>query len=1000
MEDDSFFRSRDNLESNIDKIRELYLMYKELKSRHEVSMDPRTKSRSHKLVYSSKQETGFMKNPDSQKIMRDQIINKISEVPSLKPIQFYPDYLLSEYLTSELHASPSEIRKILSEFFQKRICHLQQWKYKLMLKWGFLTEKQNEINSSDITKKLAEIHKDLDDCVSRFERLRYDEEYEGARIRPSPKTEDGTNLFHEEPVIKFSNIAKDDLQKYIENKVEELKNNRIIDRFISRIKWMWVGQRIELWKLSIKYFSNLEERSIARMNLLRRIDYFPDFDSKAKENIDMPATIVTSTYQLQQLLNETGKEFGLKTDLELDDGHSLSYQVTHLLPELFELQRQRLDWNPYGSQEEREKAAIRLSNLQSLKVHRLSAIRKANSVAQANNNEEHNVLKTFKLLDAKEAEWLGFIRLKPEFQTFQRRQKARIETGRRDHLLENAFKILDLQDLPTVNKLLEEFSIGYQDRANKILKLKPELKNSKYYENSYFTSIIIERNLDPKITVDGINLPPQCIKSLYTLRMIKSRNLKQRLLDILNVYRCIQKRLAYDMCDIGTREELRPDNKFTSYPVKKEGYNHALFYDQEVTGFYPEGFPGIYGRQDSIEIIDGDYYVKNNKGLYIIYTVIDKDYREIIDELIKIGSFFIEKYENADSQPFIDRDFFAAEILEEEVKFQEIKLELILLYVEIYENSIDNQPEIAQRITNLMATRPRLHLRSSYFAQSYWAHSASLKQHLYLLRTIMDSFSYTPQPYLSIDLRYQNLPNIHSIIETNLSELNLILEIESPLHYSALEFATWEYAITEWQKSQCYSLILFDDGVLLDIPKFVLEVSQELSNEAKSGNITHFPIIPPAFYEGKKMKIQMMCPSELSLCCNYFEAWRFRSLLEKVLVECFVLEEIYKKQSAAMKKDIHTVEHADWSAGLRHFPEIDDGPGSKTDFWVPAFELDSKLRANFSFSSILSLKHMMLPWGIEELRAIYSYQIVHKHLLVIGIQLNQNIIDKNQKQIA
>lgn len=493
------------------------------------------------------------------------------------------------------------------------------------------------------------------------------------------------------------------------------------------------------------------------MKALRGIEPSPCQNSKLKENIDLPPTIVTATHQLQQLLNDIGKEFGLKTDLELDDGHSLSYQVTHLLPELFELQRQRLDWNPYGSQEEREKAAIRLANLQSLKVHRLSSIRKANSVARLSESDDNNMLKTFKLLDAKEADWLGFVKLKPESSIWEKKQRARLENCKRDFLLESAFNVLDLQDLPTVNKLLEEFSISYSDRATKVLLKYPNLRNYRQYFNSYFTNIIIERKLDPKITSDGANLPPQCIKSLYTLRMIKSRNYKQRLLDILNVYRSIQKRLAYDMSDIGTREEIRPDMNLTSYPKGKDGVNPCLSYNAQASDYKPEKFPSLYARQDKIEVVSGDYYIKNNKGLYIVYTIIDKDYREIIEELIKIGSFFIEKYETLDSQPFIDRDFFAAEILEEEVRFQEAKLELILLYLEIYDNSIDNQIEIAQKITNLMGLRPRLHLRSSYFCQSYWSSTDSIKQHISLLKIIIDTFQSNNQ---KIDKRYEGLIKI------------------------------------------------------------------------------------------------------------------------------------------------------------------------------------------------------------------------------------------------
>lgn len=994
MEEENIFKSADNLESQLDKIRELYLLHKELKSRHEVTMDPRSKTRSQKLVYCSKQETPLIKDPDSQKLYREQIINKIAEIPTLKPMQFYPDLLLTEYLTTEIKASPSDIREVLSEHFFNKIQKLQQKKFKILLSWGYDAEKNQQIHTKGLAEDVKIIHSQLDDSLNRYERLRYNEEYDSNRVRPSPKTEDGTNLFHEEPVIHFSSIAKDDLQVYIEDKIDELKGKRPLTRFLSRLNWLWVNHRIDIWKSSIVHLSTIHNKSLNRMLKIKANSISLPEDNR--ENIDMPPTIITSTPQLQILLNAIGEEFGLKTDLELDDGHSLAYQVTHLLPEIFELQRQRLDWNSSGSPEEREKAEIRFSNLQSLKVHRLSAIRKANFVSEPGGTDETTNLKSFKILDAKHAEWLGFIKVKPESSVWERRQNARLEGIKKDQLLENAFNVLNLQDLPTVNKLLEEFSVGYADRANKILKIKPAKIESPNLCNSYFTNIIIERNLDPKLVHEGVNLPSQCIKSLYTLSMIKSRNNKQRLFDILNVYRSIQKRLAYDICDLGTRVELRPDNPKKEFPVINKGFNPILNYsDTDLLDTYPKTFPGLYGRRDTIELINEDYYVKNNKGLFIVYSIVDKDYSELIEELVKIGSYYIEKYEQSDTTSFIDRDFFASELLQAEVDFQAKKLELILKYLEVYEHCIDTQTQVSQKITNLMSLRPRLHLRSTYFTQSYWAHIDSLSSQISLLNTLMDLKS-SPR----FDHFIGNLLEVSTSIDKNLSEMNSILEIESPLHYSVFEMATWDQAFTEWKISQCYSLVITDDGVLIDNPGFVLRLAQELSSDAKSGNIPHFPVIPPSFYEGKKVKINMACPSELTLCCNYFEICRIRRLLENVLIDCMVLEEIYRKQSACMKKDIQTVEYADWGMGLRHFPDEDDGPGTKEEFWLPAFELDSKLKANFNFSSIISVRKLMLPWGIEELRAIYAYQVMHKHLLVIGVQINQHLLDKSQKSIA
>ena len=62
-----------------------------------------------------------------------------------------------------------------------------------------------------------------------------------------------------------------------------------------------------------------------------------------EQEIEMPPTQVSEITQLQGILQKISLEFGLKGDMELDDGHSLAYQVTHLFPELFELQKQKLE---------------------------------------------------------------------------------------------------------------------------------------------------------------------------------------------------------------------------------------------------------------------------------------------------------------------------------------------------------------------------------------------------------------------------------------------------------------------------------------------------------------------------------------------------------------------------------------------------------------------------------------------------------------------------------
>lgn len=79
------------------------------------------------------------------------------------------------------------------------------------------------------------------------------------------------------------------------------------------------------------------------------------------------------------------------------------------------------------------------------------------------------------------------------------------------------------------------------------------------------------------------------------------------------------------------------------------------------------------------------------------------------------------------------------ELLDEEVKFQEQKLKLIFLYLDLYDNAVDVeiQGEIAKQIMDLIELRPRYFLQGSYFTQSYWAHRNVLDQHYQTLNQIM-----------------------------------------------------------------------------------------------------------------------------------------------------------------------------------------------------------------------------------------------------------------------
>ncbi len=85
------------------KVRDLHLIYKELRTRHGVNFDPLGKERAHKLVYFSKEKSKFLRNPDKQHKERKEVVDKLADSQGPGKVEWYPDYLIS--LTTSLVVS-------------------------------------------------------------------------------------------------------------------------------------------------------------------------------------------------------------------------------------------------------------------------------------------------------------------------------------------------------------------------------------------------------------------------------------------------------------------------------------------------------------------------------------------------------------------------------------------------------------------------------------------------------------------------------------------------------------------------------------------------------------------------------------------------------------------------------------------------------------------------------------------------------------------------------
>jgi hypothetical protein len=138
---------------------------------------------------------------------------------------------------------------------------------------------------------------------------------------------------------------------------------------------------------------------------------------------------------------------------------------------------------------------------------------------------------------------------------------------------------LDVNDCSAVNKILDDASILHTQRAQKRNPLRNEAgkfitidkeleQNLKLAANKENEQKALQFEIEPLIEP----IPVHIVKGLYMLRYLKARDFKTKLLNAMNYYREIQKRLACDMLEMGSRDRL---NLNCSVVSPKDIANHA-----------------------------------------------------------------------------------------------------------------------------------------------------------------------------------------------------------------------------------------------------------------------------------------------------------------------------------------------------------------------------------------------------------------------------------------
>ena len=348
--------------------------------------------------------------------------------------------------------------------------------------------------------------------------------------------------------------------------------------------------------------------------------------------------------------------------------------------------------------------------------------------------------------------------------------------------------MIERVDLSTLNRLIEDYTMNVSSRIRNTIKL----ISSKKEENEYsqlrelVSEIIQNDDLEKGHRLKNNQLKSMLnphdeytekvdsdlLKYLMTLRFLKLRDYKFYILNLLNYFRYIQKRITIDAYKIENKnwkkshdlsywtDQLSNTLPNTSGKPKYLIINQPLSEFSKTNPVIPslerileskrneEEFNRSYFEEidEIVEYSEKLIRIKDNKGNFIIYEATLSDMRQLEDEFCKIGTYYIQKKEKliVDTDkvpnPFIDRTQVILDLFLNEFDYLYAKFEFISELMTIYDNTTDifKQKKLMHQIINVMSERPLLDLDYHYFTGSYMVETELLRKKAAFMHILID----------------------------------------------------------------------------------------------------------------------------------------------------------------------------------------------------------------------------------------------------------------------
>uniref|UniRef100_A0AAQ6IJB5 Si:ch73-242m19.1 n=1 Tax=Anabas testudineus TaxID=64144 RepID=A0AAQ6IJB5_ANATE len=549
--------------------------------------------------------------------------------------------------------------------------------------------------------------------------------------------------------------------------------------------------------------------------------------------------------------------------------------------------------------------------------------------------------------------------------------------------------------------------------------------------------------------------------SLIYLRHLKLRRLQRISLGLLNYLRSVERTLTFELAGLQLQEgELCSTAKETGWMNAARGgrgeagglgsvqYSHNTPVDYNVRCSEFMEFADVENLHDFYSYEEQFIHTQDHRGFYIMYDAALKDLEELKNELLLVGSHFIQrnqimkmgKHESVsnsreDIQSWAGADIDRVAVLLDlwtcETEFLENKVQLLNCYYEAYQHAAGAEERfaLARVITDIMHSRPQLDLNQDYFVQAYRAEISCLQSHRQLIKDILDNQIEKQRQYLQRIWRddrkgssrdYGLLPNyipkhLVSLGGSSPALMNVfLLEVHPSLSLAAAVYHGLIQAHTEL----CQLHQVTNVSNKLNLRQKLLQQALHTWNNLASVGVFYSPqiqkdLFSDLFFEDPILvqKVGQRSSTEEE-DMNQGRVEIFSKLLELVTVRHRLLEsasetahlaQIYRNVASELGFDeFHLYlrpvqfEVAEQKTPKEQSPVFitaileDD---SSVDRFTPSHlplsiqELDENHIWRFSFSSEEAVINLMNKQSIENLQVTLACQVTQKNALISAVKL-------------